>query len=179
MQEELIVVVEFKGAGEVESEGKSRGGSDDSECLPWGMITRRGLAESRAAAHASRLLLAAGPRLRAHTQGSTAPPRAPAPAPCPRMMPPARQAATRHPYTDMLSFVSNLIVTLSSNKVVCAWLTDESNKNLLLRWSLKILRHILYCVPLISGVYDKCMDITDHVHIFDTDDMITKQIVVS
>lgn len=78
--------------------------------------------------------------------------------PAPRDLPPTLTAPaddaagppSRHaPYTDMLSFVSNLIVTLSSNKVVCAWLTEESNKNLLLRWSLKILRHILYCGAII------------------------------
>ncbi|CAB3236987.1 unnamed protein product [Arctia plantaginis] len=76
------------------------------------MIPRRDLIESRTAAHASRLLLAAGPRLRAHIQR---------PEPLPLLTKPlARQAATRQPYGDMFFFVSNLIVTLSANELICA-----------------------------------------------------------
>lgn len=99
----------FRGFGAIFRWWKLVAGYCDSWCLPWVMITRRSMAELRGTAHASRLLLAAGPRLRAHT--ACAPRRRP-PSPPPRMI---RQPATRCASTVIHLFVSDLIVTLSTD----------------------------------------------------------------
>lgn len=79
----------------------SRGGlaSDgDGGFLPWVML--RGVLGRSRAAHASRLLLSAGPRLRAQVRAPHSPPIRP------------RRADDRHAHCfgDILSFVSILIV---------------------------------------------------------------------